>query len=320
MIPSPENTLPWMCIVNPNAGLKKAQRDWPVIESLLKKHQIAYQHRFTIERMHAVTLTRDALTAGFRKFLVVGGDGTLNEVLNGIMMQDIIPTADCTLAMIPVGSGNDWCRTHAIPFSYPDAVRIVAGGHIFIHDVARVNYRHHDTDQTRYLINMAGMGYDAMVASRTNDMKDKGKGGAFLYIYNLLTSLFKYRYANARVMIDEREHEFKLFSMNVGICMYNGAGMKQLPDAVPDDGLLDITVIRKISRLAVIRHTPRLYDGSFIKLPQVLTFRGKKVLVTASPAISLEADGESLGHSPFVFDIVPQAVKIITGRTDYQSN
>ncbi|MCX6272810.1 MAG: acylglycerol kinase family protein, partial [Bacteroidetes bacterium] len=106
----------WLTIVNPNAGLKKAARDWKNISYLLKRNDIRYFSVFTERRLHAITLTRELLKKGYRKILVVGGDGTLNEVVNGIFTQNDVNPRDLTLAMIPVGTGNDWCRMYNIPF------------------------------------------------------------------------------------------------------------------------------------------------------------------------------------------------------------
>ena len=96
-----------------------------------------------------------------------------------------------------------------------------------------------------------------------------------------------------------------------GKIKYNGGGMKQLPNAIPDDGLLDLTVIKKIGKAKIVRNIKNLYDGSFIDLPEVLTLRGKTVKIDSMPKIYVEADGESLGHSPITFTIIPKSVNIL---------
>lgn len=301
----------WLTIVNPNAGLKRAAKDWKNIAYLLKRNDIRHNAVFTTHRMHAVLITREAISKGYRKFLVVGGDGTLNEVVNGMFLQQEVPQDQFTLAMIPIGTGNDWCRMYQIPFEYKGAVEVLMQEKTRVQDIGKVVYHVDGHPETRYLINMAGMGYDALVAEKTNKMKDKGRGGPMVYLYNLFSSLLFYKYTLTKMQVDQAEYTYKVFSMNVGICQYNGAGMKQLPAAIPDDGLLDVTVIRRIGRLAVMRNVKKLYDGSFIRMPQVVTHTGKSVNIESTPPISLEVDGESLGHSPFQFEILSSAIRVV---------
>ena len=144
--------------------------------------------------------------------------------------------------------------------------------------------------RSRYFINMAGLGYDGLVAKKTNEQKDQGKGGPMSYMLNLLSSLFSYKLMDASISLDNENIETRLFSLSVGICKYNGGGMMQAPDARPDDGLLDLTVIKKLSKLAVLRNVPKLFDGSFTHLPMVFTGQGKKVDIKAD-GLLIEADG-----------------------------
>jgi len=161
-------------------------------------------------------------------------------------------------------------------------------------------------------MNVAGMGYDALVAKKTNLLKEKGLGGPLAYFYFVFASLFQYKFIDAVIRVDEETaYDGGVFSMNVGICKYNGGGMKQVPHAIPDDGLLDVTLIKKASKMYVIRNASKLYDGSHINLKPVQTFRGKSVEISSPGKIYLEADGESLGHSPLRFEILPQTLKVI---------
>jgi diacylglycerol kinase family enzyme len=105
----------------------------------------------------------------------------------------------------------------------------------------------------------------------------------------------------------------EIFSMNVGICKYNGGGMMQVPFAIPDDGLMDVTLIRKAPKYVVIQHARKLYDGSLVNLPIVKTFRGKQIRIRSTGRIYLETDGESLGHTPFTFEIIPLGIRTVVG-------
>ncbi len=303
----------WFVIVNPNAGRRKGEKDWMKISGLLVEHDITFISIFTEHRNHASKLAKKYIEAGFKNIIVVGGDGTFNEVVNGIFSQQRYHPTDITLGLIPVGTGNDWGRMFNIPSKYEEAIKVIAREKTFIQDVGKVTYVNSDAAHIRYFVNVSGMGYDALVAEKTNKQKDEGKGGTFSYLLNIFTSLFSYQNKDYEITVDGKRVRGKVFSMSVGICKYNGGGMMQLPFAVPDDGLLDLTVINKIGKMKVIRNVPRLYDGSFIKIPQVRTFQGKTITINTLTTLYLEADGESLGHSPFLFEILPKSLKVIIG-------
>ena len=309
----------WLFIINPNAGNGRGERDWPVIRELIDKTNIPYTHVMTQARGHAIDLVQEHIPLGFRRIIVVGGDGTLNEVLNGIMNQQEVPVEACVLGMIPVGTGNDWCRMFHIPFDYPQAIAILQRGKTFVQDIGKVTYTYHDQLQVRYFMNVAGMGYDALVAKKTNLFKEKGRGGPFTYLYFVFASLLQYRFMDMVIEIDGKIlFKGDLFSMNIGICKYNGGGMMQVPYAIPDDGLMDVTLIKRASKLVVIRHVKKLYNGSHIALPMVETFRGKVIRIRSTGKIYLETDGESLGHSPFTYEILPTFLRVITGDFSYE--
>jgi YegS/Rv2252/BmrU family lipid kinase len=305
----------WFVIVNPNAGRRKGEKDWKKITGLLVEHDITFISVFTEHRNHAVKLAKKYIESGFKNIIVVGGDGTFNEVVNGVFSQHKYHPTEITLGLIPVGTGNDWGRMFNIPSKYEEAIRVIAGEKTFIQDVGKVTYVNSDASHIRYFVNVTGMGYDALVAEKTNKQKDEGKGGPLSYLLNIFTSLFSYQNKEYEVIVDGKKIRGDVFSMNVGICKYNGGGMMQLPFAVADDGLLDLTVINKIGKFKVIRSVRRLYDGSFTKIPQVRTYQGKTISVNALSPLYLEVDGESLGHSPFFFEIIPKSLKVIIGST-----
>jgi len=156
------------------------------------------------------------------------------------------------------------------------------------------------------------MGYDALVAGKTNQLKEKGRGGPVVYLYFVFAGLFQYRFIDAKVLVDDLEvYNGGIFSMNVGICKFNGGGMKQVPFAIPDDGLFDVTLIKKASKFLVIRYAHKLYDGSLVDLPMVRTFRGKKIEITSPGRIYLETDGESMGHTPMEFEILEKKLNVV---------
>lgn len=304
----------WFVIVNPNAGKRKGEKDWLEIAAQLTAAGIEFVSVFTEHRGHAVMLIRKYIENGYRNIIVVGGDGTLNEVVNGIFTQAHVPTDKVVLAMIPVGTGNDWCRMFNIPGDYKQAIKLITKRKIFIQDTGTIKYISSEgSEKTRYFINMAGMGFDALVAKKTNKQKDLGQSNPMSYVVNILASLFLYTSTKVSILLDGEKINSDIFSMSVGICQYNGGGMKQAPGALPDDGLFDMTLIKPIGKFKIIRNIIKLFDGSFTKLPEVSTFRSSKIIIHSEPPMYMEADGESLGHTPFVFNILPQSLYVVSG-------
>lgn len=303
----------WFVIVNPNAGRRKGEKDWLEIAALLDAAGIRYTNVFTEHPNHAVKLARKYIEAGFHKIIVVGGDGTLNEVVNGVFTQNKYPTKDIILAMIPVGTGNDWGRSFNIPSGYKEAIQLIGRMHTRVQDVGKVHYMNNELPKQRHFINMAGLGFDAMVAKRTNKVKQEGKSGPFSYLISLFTSLISYNDSKVNITVDDEEFDANVFTMSVAICKFNGGGMMQAPNAIPDDGLFDVTVITRVSRFLVIRSVKKLYDGSYLKMPQVKTFRGEKVKIESNPPMFLETDGESLGHTPMSFEVIPLSIQVVVG-------
>ncbi|OYD13924.1 hypothetical protein CH333_09465 [candidate division WOR-3 bacterium JGI_Cruoil_03_44_89] len=301
----------WFVIVNPVSGCGKGKKDWQKISNLLNDAGIEFKYAFTKYRGHAIKIARKAIEEGWRGIICVGGDGTINEVVNGVFTQNYIPTTEVTLAMIPTGEGKDWGRTIGIPSDYEGAINAIRKGVTFVQDAGLVKYYDGDTQRERYFVNVAGTGYDAFVTEKANYMKEHGRSGALPYLLSLFTCLIKYKYTMVKLRVDGFESGGEVFSLNVGICKYNGGGMMQVPGAIPDDGLFDLTVVKKLGKLEVIKNVRGLYDGSFINHPMVRIYRGKTISIESAPKVYLELDGESLGHSPFQFGIIPRSVKVV---------
>jgi YegS/Rv2252/BmrU family lipid kinase len=308
---SDETRRDWLVIVNPNAGNGEGEKDWTEIDRLLVRNEFDFLPQFTVARRHAMLLTQQGIKAGYRNFIVVGGDGTLNEVVNGVFTQDECPTTEITLAMIKVGSGNDWARLFGIPNRYEPAIQVIKENKSRPHDVGVVHYYEGIKREKRYFINIAGLGFDASVVKRTNLHRDKGYRGRAIYLMNLLKCLALYRHTQTSMEIDNQKINTDTFSISIGIGRYSGNGMMQTPRAIPDDGLFDITLIKKMTKSRVVASVRRLYDGTLLDHPKIKSYTGKEIQVDSDPLIHLEADGESLGHSPFEFNLIPLSINII---------
>lgn len=310
----------WLIVVNPKAYLGRSIKDWPTIEKILFAEGFDFDVFFTEYIHHGIELVRQKITdGGYRKVIAVGGDGTFNEVVNGIFLQERFPVSEIMLGLIPVGTGNDWARTYDFPKNYDKIVKILKAGQTFKHDVGRVTYYNNGDPKVRYFINEAGTGLDEMVCQNTNKLKQEGKGGKIKYLMSLVKCLTKYKCTHIQIDIDGQiVFDDSILSLTVGICRFNGGGMMMMPRAIPNDGLFDVTVIRKVSMFKFVTNAKNIYDGSFVdKLKEVSTFRGKKIRIISIPSHSLllETEGETLSNSPFDFEILPQAINVIVKQS-----
>lgn len=308
-----DNKNKWLVIVNPNAGNCKGERDWETIRHSLKHQGFNFEARFTAGKEHAIELTLDGINAGYRRIITVGGDGTLNEVVNGVFRNKVCRSDEVTLGVIPVGTGNDWCKMFGIPHDYAGAIGIIGENRTMLHDAGTIIYSEGSERRERYFINIAGIGFESAVVQRTNQQKERGHGGKLIYLYNLVVTLFSYRNKKVKLKIDSESRNARIFSINIGNGRYCGGGMCQTPHALPDDGLLDITVINGMGKFEIIRNLNILYNGKILDHPSIDGYRCKTFEVYSDNPIYTEADGESLGHTPATFGIVPLALKVIYG-------
>ncbi len=308
------NNTDWIVIINPNAGNKKATADLGNISDYLKVKGLNFISVFTERKLDAIELAKTNIEKGYKNIIVVGGDGTINEVVNAIFHQTKYKTNEICLGVIMIGTGNDWGKMFNIPNNYRDAIDIIANKKTFLQDAGLVKYHCDNNIKKRYFINVAGIGFDAMVLDNANKKKEKGKTSKFSYLSSLLTSLIKHRHSEIEIIADNKSFKNNVFSINVGICRYSGGGMMQVPNAIPDDGLFDLTVINKIGKIDVVRSIKRLYDGSILEHPKVNHHRAKVIKIKSDTPIKLEVDGESLGHTPFEFTIIPRSINVIVAN------
>ncbi len=305
----------WFVIVNPVAGSGRGLIDFPQISRLLRNDDIRHDAVFTEHKHHATELTVTAANQGYRRIIVIGGDGTLNEVVNGLFIQKAVEPREMLLAVIAVGTGNDWVRTFGIPQHYSEAIRAIREERSFLQDVGTVTYTESHYTQTRYMANVAGLGFDAHVISTFNHLKIKGYKGGWMYLYSILKSYFRYKSSGARIWVDDKVvFNDLMFSLAIGICKYNGGGVQQLPNALADDGLLDLTIIRPVHWWHIVFRLKKLFNGDIYQIGHVIHAQGRKVRIEAAPSIQLETDGELMGGTPVEVNIRQRAIRVVVTR------
>lgn len=301
----------WIVIINPVSGGGKGKKRWPKIKRLLAEKAISFEKVFTEAKGHAGVLLEAYLQKGHRHFILIGGDGTYHEIANAMMRQNIVPSPDVTFAMFPTGTGNDWVRTYHPKASYRDIVQMILTGHTKLQDVGWAHLPHQGADHKHYFFNLAGLGFDAYVAA--NFLDEKNKHNSIAYLWALLKGLSSFKHLPVKVLFDGQKVEAPITLLAIGICRYLGGGMMITPNALPDDGLLDLTLVSDLSKLGIIGQLPRLYKGTFLAHPKVDTYQTHELHVDAGDDVFIQLDGEIIGHCPVTFGIAPKAMRVVVG-------
>jgi YegS/Rv2252/BmrU family lipid kinase len=300
----------WLAIVNPVSGGNKNEKQSAIIISHLQQKGINPEIKTTHEKGSAIQLTKEGIENGHQNIIVIGGDGTLNEVINGVMLQQAMPSSAISIAMFSLGTGNDFIRTFGISKNHIKTTEMLLQGNTKTIDVGWVQYQNNNKTASRYFINVLGMAFDGAVTESANSTK--GAIGKLTYLKSVVATLFKYEPTTMRVLVDDKEVANEtLFCLNIGNCKYSGGGMRMVPDALPDDGLFDITLMRPLPTLTALGNLHRLFNGTIYKLKEATHLRGKKLTVYSNPPICAEAEGEFLGWSTFEVAIIPKAIKIM---------
>lgn len=301
---------PWYIIVNPKAGNGRTARKWRRMEPVLRAHLPGATFVRTEKRAHAMKLAMQAVEQGFRFIIGVGGDGTNHEIVNGILQQQTVSPTDIIYALLPIGTGNDWIRTHGIPRKLTDWLHMLKTGKTTLQDVGIVRFQKNGMEQQRYFVNVAGMAYDAFVV-RYAERYRHWIFHKFIYLLMILRCLFRYRLPRAEVKFDGQTVTDHFYTINIGIGRYSGGGMQLVPHANPADGQLALTLARRVTKLGVLLNTYRFYNGTLHRHRKIDVFQVKDVEVTSNETVELEADGEWLGTAPARFSILPAALRIL---------
>lgn len=298
-------------IINPASGNGRALKEWDTIECLLQKMNVLFSHTFSRHKGHIVEIVKDQINSGYKQFIVVGGDGSISECINGIFSQTTVSTREISVAVIPAGSGNDFCRMHDISKSIEKAIDLIVNGKTVAHDVGRIVL---ENGAIHHFINIAGCGYDGFVAERVNRLYSKNKGNKAFYLVKVVQYLFTYQPVEIKISVHGIEYyNGKIFSIAIANCSFNGGGMNQAPEAKFDDGLLNLTLIEPRPLFKIIFNLYRLFTGTITEHEMVKSARVSSLEVKAGRNSFIEADGESLGAGNFEVKILPHAINIYSG-------
>ena len=300
-------------IVNPQAGNGRTEKIWPNIESALEKSIGSFEVLQTTCRGDATDLSRRILAVDTVRIVAVGGDGHLNEVLNGFIENDLPVNPEARLSFVMTGTGCDFQRSLGISGKWQNAAAKLKDAKVRKIDVGKVTYTAADkTQKIRYFDNIASFGLSGAVDhclehSRLRDYL----GGSPLFLWATIKTVFTHPNQSIRFRIDDGPEE--------GICSrlgllangrYFGGAMHAAPEAELDDGLLDLLMLKEISVAKFLWHLPKIYKGTHLKIPEIFFQKVRKFTAESSEQVILDIDGESPGYLAATFEVLPKILNL----------
>ena len=286
-----------LIILNPASAKGKAIEIKDEIESGFKKLKLDYKIHISKSLEDIIYTTKKNLDKGFSNFIAIGGDGTIHYMAN------VLAGTEKNLGIIPMGSGNDIAVNLGIPFNIKKCCRIIKKGEVKRLDLGLINNKY-------YYLCIAGSGFDSQVNDLANNTKLPIKGPV-KYTYSVYKTLITFR--SKKFFIDYNNKKREIFGMMIAASNMPsyGGGMKITPDADPEDGLLDICIIKRMSKIHFVKVFPKVYDGKHLEDSSVEIFRTSCLALDSEYQFSVFADGEYICKLPANFKIVPKKLKFI---------
>lgn len=285
-------------ILNPNAGKGKAKLMLTRTEKFLKAEEFVFDVLETTGPGHATELAREAVARGAETVIAAGGDGTVREVVSGLA------GTKAALGIVPLGSGNDFCKTIGLPQELDAACHVIRSGRVRRFDLGRVG--------NTYFANAVGIGFDALVVIEANRIRRLK--GLPLYVGSVLRAMLRFDCPHTTIELDNRRFEQQILLVACANGQYFGGGFHVAPEAKADDGLLDVCVIDHVNRLKILQKLMYVIKGTHATQPEVKFYRSRKVVITSPDVLYVEADGDLLpGADPHRVEVelLPGALSII---------
>jgi len=284
-------------VYNPKAGNGRGKKVMDKVRSLLQRNSIPFTEGETLYRHHATLLTKQAIEKGFQNIISIGGDGTILEVVNGMV------GSEARLGIIPGGTGNDFIRALGIPNNPEKALEIILRCPPKQVDVATIN--------DHCFMNVAGIGFDVEVLNNSHKFKKYLKG-KLSYLIAVFFTVLRYKAQNVRVEIEGKILRRKILLISIGNGKFFGGGMKVLPHASVFDQLLDVCVISDVPKWKILLLLPEFISGNHIKERFVEYFHAKKVKIETENPMQINIDGDIIGETPINCELFNKPLMIFS--------
>jgi len=305
---APEKTI---FLVNPASANGSTGRRWPELARRAAAAGLEGATLFSERQGHLAELAREAALDGAELLVVVGGDGSVNEVANGLAGLGRQPE----VAIVPRGTGWDFSRTFGIPRKVDDAVHVALEGDVRTIDVGRASYRAWDgSDATTSFANVASAGMSGAIAQRANETT-KALGGKASYLWATFAVFSGWEATEIEVVVDGQRRTGRMFDVVVANGRFFGGGLQICPEAEPDDGLFDVLTIGDVTKRDLVLTMPKMYRGTHLPHPKAELLRGPSVTVTSETPLPIELDGEQPGTTPATFEVAAGALRLRVPRT-----
>lgn len=297
---------PWFAVVNPHSANGSTGKRWPQYLRRLQEEGYLIDFAYTTGPGDATQITREALKEGCSQIISVGGDGTMNEVVNGFFFDHHLISPQAVLAVFSHGTGCDFIRTLKSPKGINGFIQILKQRRKRYVDVGEVLFYDNCGQQVhRYFLNVADVGLGGETVARVN-RQSKLLGGKLSFLIGSVLSILRYRNKVMSCEIDGIPiYKGRLNSIMVANGRYIGGGMMIAPQAEIDDGLFDVVLLGDFSAWTILRHMPKIYQGNHLKIPGVIMQRGRSIVITSEERILLDIDGEQPGRGPIKLSLKP---------------
>lgn len=292
-------------LVNPASDNGATGRRWPEIANRAAAAGLTGEALLSERPGQLTELARRAADEGGELLVVVGGDGTVNEVVNGLAGRE-----GPELAVIPRGTGRDFVRTYGIPHKLDDALHTARDGRTREIDVGRAHLRSWQGEPAEwYFANIASAGMSGAIAKRANETS-KALGGKVSYFWATLAVFSRWRTSELTVTVGAETRRARMHDVVVANGRYFGGGMMICPEAEPDDGVFDVLLIGNLTKRDLLLTLPKTYRGKHLPHPKAELLRGPTVEIEALEPLPVELDGEQPGTTPARFEIIPRALRL----------
>lgn len=298
-------------VVNPKSANGATGRRWGELAATIARTLSDFGVEFTHGPMGAVAITRQALKAGYECVVAVGGDGTINEVINGFFENDQVLNPNAALGVLPRGTGGDFRRTFAWDTDFDAAVRRLKTPETRPFDVGRLRYQGHDgAPATRYFANVCSFGVSGKVDEQVN-ASSKVLGGRASFLWGSLQSLVGWRDQSVKVSFDGgAEEPLAVTTLAVANGRFFGGGMMVAPEADVSDGQFDVTIWAGYGLSDFVIRNAGVYSGAHVRWKGTRTLRCREVSATSEERVLIDCDGEQPGTLPCTMTLLPAAIRL----------
>ncbi|MGB1004447.1 MAG: diacylglycerol/lipid kinase family protein [Salibacteraceae bacterium] len=301
----------WYFVVNPKSGKGKGLMLWQEIQPLLQQSNIPYAFDISNYHQHTISLVNNQYKKGGRKFIGLGGDGTINEIVNGIFQAQKFTLANPSIVgLIPVGTGNDWVRNHQ-PLTSTNIIERLKTKKYINHDVGVVKCAN---SSNHYFINVAGCGLDGAVTKEIGELAQRDKKNKLSYLSSTIKALINFKAPNAVIQVENQlviQGKTLLAAASIG--KYFGGGMLISPKAHFSNGTLNFTVVKDDSKWVIFPQLYKLFNGKIENVSFVEKRTGNSIQINTDMAIPVQADGENLGtHKKIGISVLKHAIQVLS--------